>query len=80
MFISDGFEFFESENGVVLCAGDKKGFLPPKYFEKVVQTKKGRKEEAEQFLIRTNSLPHIATIRAVFFLYILWITDVEVCV
>ena len=42
---SDGFEFFESANKVILCPGDEKGFLPPKYFKKVVHRKKGRKKK-----------------------------------
>ena len=33
--IEDGFEFFESTNGVILCPGDKEGTLPTKYFQKV---------------------------------------------
>ena len=33
--ISDGFEFFESSNGVILCAGDANGTLPTKYFKRV---------------------------------------------
>ena len=41
--IDDGFTFFESANGVILCAGDKRGLLPPRYFEGVVHKKRGRK-------------------------------------
>ncbi|XP_018305407.1 tRNA 2'-phosphotransferase 1 isoform X2 [Mycetomoellerius zeteki] len=32
----DGLIFFESENGVVLCAGNSKGFIETKYFLKVI--------------------------------------------
>jgi len=32
----DGLIFFESENGVVLCAGNSKGFIQTKYFLKVI--------------------------------------------
>ena len=38
---SAGFEFFESANGVILCPGDERGFLPKEYFKKVVDRKKG---------------------------------------
>lgn len=31
----DGLIFFESENGVILCAGDSRGFVKTKYFLKV---------------------------------------------
>jgi len=37
----DGLIFLESENGVVLCAGNSKGFIETKYFLKVI-TKHGR--------------------------------------
>ena len=33
--IDDGFEFFESINGVVLCSGDARGFIPTRYFSRV---------------------------------------------
>lgn len=36
-FCSDGFKFYRSSNNVILCPGNEQGFLPPKYFEKVVQ-------------------------------------------
>lgn len=29
-------KFFESDNGVILCAGNEQGILPAEYFEKVV--------------------------------------------
>ncbi|KOB62921.1 tRNA 2'-phosphotransferase 1, partial [Operophtera brumata] len=32
----DGIKFYESENGVILTAGNEKGLLEPKYFSKVV--------------------------------------------
>ena len=37
--MKDGFEFFESTNGVILCPGDEKGTLPIKYFKKVTPPK-----------------------------------------
>ena len=33
--MTDGYEFFESANGVILCAGDKNGTLSTEFFEKV---------------------------------------------
>ena len=33
--INDGFEFYESSNGVILCPGDDNGTLPTKYFKAV---------------------------------------------
>lgn len=30
--MADGYEFFRSRNGVILCAGNERGLLPPKYF------------------------------------------------
>ena len=38
-FYSDGFKFYWSANNVILCPGNEQGFLPPQYFEKVMQTK-----------------------------------------
>ncbi|KAM3613177.1 uncharacterized protein V6R79_021985 [Siganus canaliculatus] len=35
--ISDGLEFFWSENGVLLTAGDKEGKLLPKYFSRALR-------------------------------------------
>ncbi|KAK0163082.1 hypothetical protein PV327_006793 [Microctonus hyperodae] len=32
----DGMKFFESENGVILCDGNNKGFIEPQYFLKVI--------------------------------------------
>lgn len=32
----DGLIFFESDNGVILCAGNSKGFIDRKYFLKVI--------------------------------------------
>ena len=40
--VADGLAFFESANGVVLCAGDQRGFLPPRYFRRAVHRKRGR--------------------------------------
>ena len=34
--LQDGYEFFESPNGVILCPGNSIGFLPPEYFIKVL--------------------------------------------
>jgi len=39
--IADGFEFFISSNNVVLTSGDGDGFLPTKYFRKVVKKTRG---------------------------------------
>ena len=36
-FCSDGFKFYRSSNNVILCPGNEQGFLPPEYFERVVQ-------------------------------------------
>lgn len=33
--LKDGYEFYESANGVILCAGNKDGFLPARYFANV---------------------------------------------
>ncbi len=33
--LKEGLEFYESANGVILCSGDKNGFLSPKFFGKV---------------------------------------------
>lgn len=30
-----GLKFFQSENGVILCAGNEKGFIPPEFFKEV---------------------------------------------
>ncbi|TRY78159.1 hypothetical protein TCAL_15332, partial [Tigriopus californicus] len=41
--LQDGFEFFESANGVILCPGnDERGVLPSTYFKKVIQVKQGK--------------------------------------
>ncbi|KXS16956.1 phosphotransferase KptA/Tpt1 [Gonapodya prolifera JEL478] len=34
--MEDGFIFYRSSNGVILCSGDENGTLPSKYFSKVV--------------------------------------------
>lgn len=47
--LSDGFKFYRSANNVILCPGNEQGFLPPQYFEKVVQTKPKR-----QLLLSAN--------------------------
>ncbi|PFX34899.1 tRNA 2'-phosphotransferase 1 [Stylophora pistillata] len=47
--LSDGFRFYLSANNVILCPGNEQGFLPPQYFEKVVQTKPKR-----QLLLSAN--------------------------
>jgi len=40
--LADGHEFFESSNGVILCAGDQNGFIPPAYFSSVSDCKTGQ--------------------------------------
>lgn len=47
--LSDGFKFYQSANNVILCPGNEQGFLPPQYFEKVMQTKPKR-----QLLLSAN--------------------------
>ncbi|XP_068682076.1 tRNA 2'-phosphotransferase 1-like isoform X3 [Montipora foliosa] len=37
--LSDGFKFYRSANNVILCPGNDQGFLPPRYFQSVVQIK-----------------------------------------
>lgn len=37
--LEDGIAFFLSDNGVILTEGDQDGFLKPKYFSKVEDTK-----------------------------------------
>jgi 2'-phosphotransferase len=37
--LQDGYEFFESPNGVILCPGNSMGVLPTEYFLKVVNKK-----------------------------------------
>ena len=37
--LQDGYLFYESPNGVILCPGDSRGFLPPEYFIKVINKK-----------------------------------------
>lgn len=36
--IQDGYRFFLSDNGVILCDGGKEGILPPKYITQVIST------------------------------------------
>ena len=45
-----GFEFFQSANGVILCAGDENGFLPTNLFTKVVHRKRGKKIKVNKYL------------------------------
>lgn len=40
--LAAGFKFFKSSNNVILCPGDKEGFLPPQYFHKVIEKKTGK--------------------------------------
>lgn len=40
--LNDGIEFFESENGVILCPGNEQGILETKYFTKVLDVKTGK--------------------------------------
>ncbi|KXJ29944.1 tRNA 2'-phosphotransferase 1 [Exaiptasia diaphana] len=35
--IQDGYKFYRSANNVILCPGNENGFLPTKYFERVIQ-------------------------------------------
>ncbi|KAF2356192.1 Phosphotransferase KptA/Tpt1 [Trinorchestia longiramus] len=37
----DGYKFFKSANNVILCPGSESGFLPPKYFAQVIDTRSG---------------------------------------
>ena len=37
--MKEGFEFYESSNGVILCPGDINGTLPAKFFKKVTPCK-----------------------------------------
>lgn len=37
--LSDGFKFYRSANNVILCPGNEDGFLPPCYFQRVMQTR-----------------------------------------
>lgn len=39
--LDDGLKFFESENGVILTPGNADGFLPTKYFDKVIKVHSG---------------------------------------
>ena len=45
--MNEGFEFFESSNGVILCPGDINGVLPVKYFKKVTPHKLWNKYNAK---------------------------------
>ncbi|XP_074096745.1 tRNA 2'-phosphotransferase 1-like [Cotesia typhae] len=38
----EGLEFFESENGVILCSGNHKGIIQPKFFLKVLDKDQNR--------------------------------------
>lgn len=38
-YFSDGFKFYRSANNVILCPGNEDGFLPPCYFQRVMQTR-----------------------------------------
>lgn len=40
--LTGGIKFYESENGVILTAGNEHGFLTPNYFQKVINVKTGR--------------------------------------
>lgn len=40
--LAGGLKFYESENGVILTAGNENGYLEPKYFSKVVNICTGR--------------------------------------
>ncbi|XP_068728499.1 tRNA 2'-phosphotransferase 1-like isoform X4 [Montipora capricornis] len=47
--ISDGFKFYRSANNVILCPGNDQGFLPPRYFQSVVQIKPTKELLATEF-------------------------------
>jgi len=34
--IQDGYTFYKSANGVILCPGNEKGILPPKYIKSII--------------------------------------------
>lgn len=53
-----GLRFFQSENGVILCAGNEKGFIPPEYF-KEVEHKEGNGWKKE-ILSSTNTTAELA--------------------
>ena len=38
--LNDGYNFYESDNGVILTPGNSDGFLPPEYFKEIVFIKK----------------------------------------
>lgn len=42
---TDGIEFFWSENGVLLTAGDAEGSLPPKYFSRALRLRPTSKKK-----------------------------------
>lgn len=46
--LDDGFTFFLSANHVVLCPGDRKGLLPPRYFREVVNRRTREKYSLEK--------------------------------
>ncbi|KAK7074465.1 tRNA 2'-phosphotransferase 1, partial [Halocaridina rubra] len=43
--LQDGFKFYRSDNNVLLCRGNDAGFLPCRYFQKVVDKKTGQQLE-----------------------------------
>ena len=47
--MKEGFEFYESSNGVILCPGDTNGMLPTKFFKKVTPPKLWDEYKAKQF-------------------------------
>ncbi|XP_038076356.1 tRNA 2'-phosphotransferase 1-like isoform X2 [Patiria miniata] len=40
--LKEGLSFFLSKNGVILCPGDQNGFIHPRYFKQVIQTRPRR--------------------------------------
>lgn len=49
---TDGTEFFWSENGVLLTAGDAEGKLLPKYFTRALKLKPTSEENLNTFLLK----------------------------
>ena len=47
--MKEGFEFYESSNGVILCPGDINGTLPSKFFKKVTPPKLWNGYKAKYF-------------------------------
>ena len=65
IYFSAGFEFFESANGVILCAGDEHGVLPTSLFAKVVHKKATRHIKG-----RLNNIQGVLFLIGVFFKWV----------